>query len=80
MLQATRAQRNQALVTVAFVAGMADNQLAQVILASQQLGIQIVKFDLQHVVRLTKQAASNRVPFDPGSYLFNLGNLVRVHG
>ncbi|MDR3052465.1 MAG: hypothetical protein LBU48_01205 [Coriobacteriales bacterium] len=79
MLQSTRAQRKQAAVAYAYVAGMADAQIAQMMTASQQLGVQIVKLDLREAVRAPRPF-EGAAPFEPGSYLFNLGNLVKVHG
>ncbi|MDR3308178.1 MAG: hypothetical protein LBS58_04700 [Coriobacteriales bacterium] len=76
MLQFNQAQRAHAEVKQVYFAGLADELLAQLAANFSYLKIEIAKLDLSGSIEFSTKVSDAGL-LDPGSFLFNLGSLVK---
>ncbi|GHT79040.1 hypothetical protein FACS1894104_3080 [Actinomycetota bacterium] len=76
MLQFNRAQRGQSELSETHFAGLSPANLEKLRLDYGYLNVDIQNFDLRGVVSVSERITAARA-FDPGTFLFNLGALVK---
>jgi hypothetical protein len=77
MIQFGKTQKDSAEISAAFIAGASEQHTNSLRFALGYLGISITGLDMSEYVRLQSDAAGGGAPFDAGSYLLNIGNLLK---
>jgi primosomal protein N'' len=76
MIQFNKGQRSAADISVAYFAGVMDSQLSALQANLTYLGIDIKELNLRDNLHIDGKAAG-KGGFNPGEYLFNIGNLLK---
>jgi hypothetical protein len=76
MIQFNKGQRSAADISTAYFAGITDSQLSALQANLTYLGIDIKELNLRDNLHIDGKAAG-KSGFNPGEYLFNIGNLLK---
>jgi hypothetical protein len=76
MIQFNKGQRSAADISSAYFAGITENQLSALQTSLTYLGIDIKELNLRDSLSVGGKAAEKGA-FNPGEYLFNIGNLLK---
>jgi Tfp pilus assembly PilM family ATPase len=77
MIQFNKTQKDSAAITAAYMAGASEMLIGALRSSLTYLGIEIQSLDMSDRITLQGAGSTEAAPFNAGSYLLNLGNLLK---